>query len=139
QQAETLRWYRMIDPGWIALNRKIQEHLAKAPKPPLAKVLIATEGLPAVRLHTQGEDFLPQTHFLRRGDVDNKEAVATQSFLQVLMPTPDSAGRWQTAPPAGWRTSYRRRALAEWITDAQEGAGQLLARVIVTRLWQHDL
>ena len=41
---------------------------AKAPKPPLAKVLVATEGLPAIRLHTQGDDFLPQTHFLRRGD-----------------------------------------------------------------------
>src|SRR5204863_4520238 len=61
------------------------------------------------------------------------------SFLQVLMPTPDGAARWQTAPPAGWRTSYRRRALAEWITDAQEGAGQLLGRVIVNRLWQHHL
>ena len=34
------------------------------------------------------------------------------------------------------RTSFRRRAVADWITDTQQGAGQLLARVIVNRLWQ---
>src|SRR5205807_7440915 len=39
----------------------------------------------------------------------------------------------------GWRTSYRRRALAEWLTDTRDGAGQLLARVIVNRLWQHHM
>jgi hypothetical protein len=46
---------------------------------------------------------------------------------------------WQTAPPAGRRTSYRRTGLANWLTDAQQGAGHLLARVIVNRLWQHHL
>ena len=46
---------------------------------------------------------------------------------------------WQRSAPKGWRTSYRRRALAEWITDAKHGAGHLLARVIVNRLWQHHL
>src|SRR5581483_7533581 len=61
------------------------------------------------------------------------------SFLQVLMPAPDAEKRWQTPPPAGWRTSYRRRAFADWLTDPEAGAGQLLARVIVNRLWQHHL
>jgi hypothetical protein len=139
QQTELMQWYRTIDPGWRALQRKLQDHLAAAPKPPTVKVLVATEGLPAVRLHTQGEDFLPVTHFLRRGDVDNKEGAAPQGFLQVLMPTAESQGRWQQPAPAGWRTSYRRRALADWITDTNAGAGQLLARVIVNRLWQHHL
>ena len=36
-------------------------------------------------------------------------------------------------------TSYQRRALAEWLTDVDHGAGHLLARVIVNRLWQHHL
>jgi hypothetical protein len=99
------------------------------------KTLISTEGLPALRLHTQGGDFLPTTHFLRRGDADQKEAVAPQGFLQVLMRAPPTA--WQSKPPAGSRTSGQRRALAEWLTDVDKGAGSLLARVMVNRLWQH--
>jgi hypothetical protein len=139
QAAAVLTWYRAIDPAWRALNDKREAHLAKAPRPTTVKCLIATEGLPAVRLHTQGEDFFPQTFFLRRGDPDNKESVAAQGFLQVLMPSSEAGPRWQTPPPAGWRTSYRRRALAEWLTDTRDGAGQLLARVIVNRLWQHHM
>src|SRR5262249_55405274 len=46
---------------------------------------------------------------------------------------------WQVPAPEGWRTSYRRRALANWMTDVDHGAGSLLARVIVNRLWQHHL
>jgi hypothetical protein len=139
QAKAVLESYRTIDPGWRTLNEKRLAHLAKAPKPNLVKCLVATEGLPAIRLHTQGDDFFPDTYFLRRGDTDNKEGVAKQGFLQVLMPAPDAAKKWQTAPPAGWRTSYRRRALAEWLTDTDNGAGHLLARVIVNRLWQHHL
>ena len=101
------------------------------------KTLISTEGLPALRLHTQGGDVLPATHFLRRGDPDQHDAVAPQGFLQVLMRAP--AQQWQSAPPAGSRTSYQRRALAEWLTDVDKGGGALLARVIVNRLWQHHL
>lgn len=101
------------------------------------KTLISTEGLPALRLHTQGGDFLPATHFLRRGDADQKETVAPQGFLQVLMRAPPQA--WQSPAPAGCRTSYQRKALAEWLTDVDKGAGTLLARVIVNRLWQHHL
>jgi mono/diheme cytochrome c family protein len=139
QRTTVLNWYKTIDTDWRALNDKREVHLAKAPKPATVKCLVATEGLPAVRLHTQGDDFFPQTFFLRRGDPENKEGVAPQGFLQVLMPGADAVQRWQTPPPSGWRTSYRRRALAEWLTDAERGAGQLLARVIVNRLWQHHL
>lgn len=139
ERAAILDWFKTIDPGWKELHRKVEEHQAKAPKPTTVKALIATEGLPAIRLHTQGDDFLPETHFLRRGDPDNKEGVASQSYLQVLMPAADSEKRWQTPPPSGWRTSYRRRSLAEWLTDTEQGAGNLLARVIVNRLWQHHM
>ncbi|MBV9470366.1 MAG: PSD1 domain-containing protein, partial [Abitibacteriaceae bacterium] len=134
-----LKWYRDLDPGWRKLNEQVQAHLATAPKPHIEKALICSEGVPAVRNHTQGDDFLPETHFLRRGDPNNAEGVATQGFLQVLMRTPDAERHWQEPPPAGWHTSYRRRALANWITDTDEGAGPLLARVIVNRLWQHHM
>jgi hypothetical protein len=55
------------------------------------------------------------------------------------MPSPAAETRWPAAPPAGARTSYRRRALAGWLTDTEAGAGNLLARVIVNRLWQHHM
>ena len=105
----------------------------------MTKVLITSEGLPAVRLHTQGDDFLKETHFLERGDPNRKKGVATQGFLQVLITAPEREQAWQTQPPAGCRTSYRRRALADWLTDTRCGAGQLLARVMANRLWQHHL
>jgi hypothetical protein len=135
--AALLKWYRTIDAEAKKLDQQVAAHAKQAPAAP--KMLVATEGLPAVRLHTQGEDFFPETYFLRRGDPANKEGAATQGFLQVLMPAPDAEKRWQTTPPAGWRTSYRRRAFAAWLTDADQGAGNLLARVIVNRLWQHHM
>jgi hypothetical protein len=139
QKAKLYRWFSTIDPEARRLRKQVEDHLRLAPRPALTKVLVATEGLPAVRLHTQGADFFPETFFLRRGDPNNKEGVASQGFLQVLMTAPDGDRHWQAPPPKGWRTSYRRRALAGWITDVDRGAGALLARVIVNRLWQHHL
>ncbi len=139
QTAALLQWYRTLDPDWRKVNAHAVEHALKAPRPPLVKALVCSEGVPPLRLHSQGADFLNETNFLHRGDPDQKVGTATQNFLQVLMPGPEEAQRWQSPPPAGWRTSYRRRALAEWMTDHEQGAGHLLARVIVNRLWQHHM
>ena len=136
QRALLLARYTVLDPGWQALDKRVRDHEAAAPKPNLVKALISSEGVPAVRLHTQGEDVLKETHFLRRGDPSQKEAVAPPGFLQVLTDRPD---RWKKAPPAGSKLSYRRAAFADWITDVDHGAGTLLARVIVNRIWQHHL
>jgi mono/diheme cytochrome c family protein len=103
------------------------------------KALICSEGLKPLRLHSQGADFLKETHFLKRGDPHQKDGVATQGFLQVLTRAPEGAKHWQVAPPPGWRTSYRRLSLARWLTDVDQGAGHLLARVVVNRLWQHHM
>jgi hypothetical protein len=127
ERSAAINWYATIDPDWQRLNQAVLEHQAKAPRPTLAKAMISSEGLPPVRLNTQGADFLEQTYFLRRGDPNLKDAVAAQGFLQVLTPSGDGAGHWQASPPAGWRTSYRRRALADWLTDVDRGAGTLLA------------
>ncbi len=138
QRAALAAWYRTSDPQWRELNKQVEEHAKKGPPAATVKAMVCSEGVPAIRFHTQGGDFLEQTHFLKRGDPNQKDAVATQSFLQVLMPNAaDAEQRWQVAPPAGWRTSYRRRSLANWMTDVDDGAGRLLARVIVNRLWQH--
>ena len=137
QTAALLAWYRTIDPEWQALAKAEREHAAKAPKPAVVKALISTEGLPAVRLHTQGPDFYEKNYMLRRGDPNQKISEAEPGFLQVLCRSADGAERWKAEPPAGWRTSMRRAAMAKWMTDVEAGAGALLARVAVNRLWQH--
>jgi hypothetical protein len=134
-----LAWYRTQDSEWQSLSRAIQEHQAKEPKPKLQKAMICSEGVPAIRTHTQGGDYLEQTHLLRRGDPNNKAEVVTQGFLTVLMRTPEKEKRWQEPPPKDGRTLYQRRSLANWMTDVENGAGGLLARVIVNRLWQHEM
>ncbi len=138
QRKLALQWYaRHVDSRWQELNRRRLEHLKQAPQPLRAKVLVCTEGLPPVRLHSQGKEFFEVTYYLRRGDPEQKEAVATPGYMQVLVSAPEGDARWFVDPPPGWRTSYRRRGFAAWITDVEYGAGALLARVVVNRLWHY--
>jgi hypothetical protein len=90
------------------------------------------------RFGTKKENFVLKSdvYFLSRGDVKRKQDIATQSFPQVLMRTDRQETRWQED---GSRTRAPRVALAHWITDFEQGAGHLLARVIVNRLWQHHM
>ncbi|MCS6851921.1 MAG: PSD1 and planctomycete cytochrome C domain-containing protein [Gemmataceae bacterium] len=134
-----VQWQQTLDPEWQKLAKRVAEHRSRAPKPGHVKALISSENVPPLRLHTQGEDFLKETHYLRRGDPAQKEGVATPGFLQVLTRAADAEQRWRQVPGPKTRTSLHRRALAEWLTDVEAGAGPLLARVIVNRLWQHHL
>ena len=139
QRATLVNWYKPQDARWRELNSKLQEHVKSTPQPKLVKMLISSEGVPAVRLHTQGPDYYEKTFLVKRGDPNQKVSEATPGFLTVLSRHPDGAKHWLTPPPAGARTSYRRYSLANWMTDAEHGAGHLLARVIVNRLWQHHM
>ncbi|MBM4075167.1 MAG: DUF1553 domain-containing protein, partial [Planctomycetes bacterium] len=140
EKSRILKWYAPLDPDWKKLADRRAEHGLTAPKPFIQKVLVATEGLPPVKLHTQAEsEFLTETHFLHRGDPNRKESVATQNFLQVLMPNPDATQLFQTPPPPGWRTSYRRTSLTNWLFDLDSGAGSLAARVVTNRVWQKHM
>ncbi|MEE3368985.1 MAG: PSD1 and planctomycete cytochrome C domain-containing protein [Planctomycetota bacterium] len=67
-------------------------------------------------------------HFLPRGNSANPQEAMTVGFPSVL-PGGRTPTKWAAERVPG------RLALARWITDVQEGAGQLLARVIVNRLW----
>jgi hypothetical protein len=80
-----------------------------------------------------------QTWLLERGDLYLKKEPVEIGFLTALTPDTPAAEYWRRAKAAGNRddTTYQRRALADWITDPRHGAGALLARVIVNRLWQH--
>ncbi len=137
QQAALLSWFGPHDLDWRRLSAAAEQHRSQRPQTARTTILIASEGVPAIHLHTQGGDFLPETHFLKRGDPNQKLEVMTPSFWPLLMGAPES--RWQSQPPPGAHTSYRRRALAAWMTDVDRGAGRLLARVAVNRLWQHLL
>ncbi|MFN5919248.1 MAG: DUF1553 domain-containing protein, partial [Planctomycetota bacterium] len=44
---------------------------------------------------------------------------------------------WRDSAKDNPKSSYRRAALAKWMTDPADGAGALVARVLVNRLWQH--
>jgi hypothetical protein len=128
-------WWKHQDAAWMERDRKLQEHAKTAPKTQ-KPVLVCVEGYEPLVMHSQGPPFLKETHILRRGDANQKASVATQSFLQVLMADADEK-RWQWTPPSGAKSSGHRRSLANWMTDVEHGAGALLARVAVNRLWQH--
>ena len=59
--------------------------------------------------------------------------------MTVLTRGKSASDYWKEARAGGDRTdtTYQRRALAAWVTDTDRGAGPLLARVIVNRVWQH--
>ncbi|MBM3982926.1 MAG: DUF1553 domain-containing protein [Planctomycetes bacterium] len=139
QAAALLKWYAPHDAEFAKLQKEERDHFATAPKASKVKALVSSEGLPAVKLHTQAaSEFLPDTHFLKRGDPAQKSGVASVSFLQTLMPDAEAHTKWVKPAPAGSRLSYRRTAFANWLTDTDGGAGHLVARVIVNRLWaQH--
>ena len=135
------RRFREQDSRWVALSKKVNQHLKTEPQPALTKVMICSEGpdIKPVRHHTQGKDFFDETYFLTRGDTQQKGDVATQGFLQVLMRSPQQEKTWIEAPPKSAKTSYRRTSLANWMTDTKQGAGALLARVMANRVWQHHI
>jgi hypothetical protein len=111
------RWFRLIDEPTRRAQEPVDQHLLKEPKPKLTPVFAATSG--------RGGD----VYHLIRGEVDRKNGVARPGYFQVL--TGGAEERWlKDNPPP-------RVALANWMTDTEQGAGHLLARVIVNRLWQH--
>ncbi len=66
---------------------------------------------------------------LSRGNPEAKVERLNPGFLQILSHQAES--HWLTGKV------HPRVALADWMTDTQDGAGMLLARVMVNRIWQH--
>jgi len=142
QRDRLLSSYRTLDPKWQKLSAAVANHNQLKPEPKRATVMVSSEGVKPIKHNADGRGFphfYKESFFLKRGDATQKVRAATPGFLQVLTSSDDITQRWQATPPDGWHTSYQRRSLANWITDADNGAGQLLARVIVNRLWQHHM
>ncbi len=134
-------WFATTLPGWRQLQQACQKMIAEGPPRKLTKAMISSEGLPPLQHHADGRGFphfYPQTFVLNRGDVAQKQEVAEPGFLQVLTPADRGAADWRVDPPnSSSDKSFRRASLANWMTDAEHGAGALVARVIVNRVWQH--
>ena len=134
-EADTLfAWWRERDAQWRGVAKKLTEHEKAAPKS-TTPVMVCAEGYKPIVMHSQGAPFLEKTHVLKRGDTNQKQEEASQSFLQVLSREPRFDG-WKWTPPVGAQYTGQRRTFANWITDAERGGGVLMARVTVNRLWQ---
>ncbi len=77
-----------------------------------------------------------EPHLLAGGSWKRPVKKVTPGFVEVLMRRDSRSEDWLTAK-SGASTLDPRHALALWMTDVDRGAGQLLARVIVNRVWQH--
>lgn len=141
QRVALREWFATRDGEWKKRHEALQTHLAAKPARDLRPVMICSEGVPKREHHANGRGyphFYPEVHHLDRGDPKQRKGVAEPGFLQVLMPAGADGSQWRREPPAGWtKTSFRRASLAAWMTDPEAGAGHLLARVIVNRVWQH--
>ena len=109
---------------------------------PATKVQVTAEGYPHTKHHADDRGFphfYPKTFVLRRGDVSQKLGEATRSAAASWRPAGKDLTHWKVEPSAASQpaASFQRAALAEWLTDAESGAGRLAARVIVNRIWQH--
>jgi len=77
--------------------------------------------------------FPANVRFLVRGDPDDARDVVSTGFPSFLVGTDAQQARWFSKLEG----RPGRVALARWITDPRGGAGHVLARVIVNRLWHH--
>ncbi|MGE3309638.1 MAG: DUF1549 and DUF1553 domain-containing protein [Limisphaerales bacterium] len=87
-------------------------------------------------------DFAPEPReswFFERGDFMARKERMDLGFLTVLQRGRTADDYWRAAKESRLRedTTQQRRALAQWMTDLDHGAGALLARVMVNRVWQH--
>ncbi|MCB1100225.1 MAG: DUF1549 domain-containing protein, partial [Verrucomicrobiae bacterium] len=137
RRLRALEHYKLLDRGWRTRQKRIAAHEATRPKPETVMICSEGAGIKPMRHNTSSgsiPDFYEQSYYLKRGDVNQKQEVAMLGFLSVLTEPGSSVSRWQTGET---KTSGRRSAVANWLTDTEHGAGHLLARVIVNRIWQH--
>jgi len=132
QKTAVRNWYRSTDEEWVALNDAVIAHQKTEPKPAMTPVYSAR-----VRGTTYqfGADTY-KVYFLARGNADNKQGEAPAGFLRVLVNADAQEKNWLAE---GEKKSpvKPRVAAARWLTDVKHGAGHLLARVIVNRIWQY--
>ena len=117
-------WLRKLDAKADAVYSEVEAIAKKEPQPKLIDIFAAQSGRGG------------PVNFLIRGEPEKKREVTNPGFVQVLMTHAEKDQRWLDTA----KTKLDPRVgLANWITDKEHGAGHLLARVIVNRLWQHHM
>lgn len=74
---------------------------------------------------------------LNRGDVTKPKEHVDFGFLTVLSGGKSPKAYLEAVHRKRLNSTFQRAALAAWLVDLEHGAGNLLARVIVNRIWQH--
>ena len=120
-------WYSVYDKKWQEINNEIVDHKKLEPKPNLTYIYQAKKNG-----KTYGRFDI---HHLVRGNSDAKLQRATPGFMEVLVTSENNEQYWLT----GQGEIEPRVAFANWITDEKNGAGRLLARVIVNRVWKQHM
>ncbi len=113
---------------WDELKNELEAVKKAEPvKPPTALAIVDTKPQPA------------NTYLLDRGNFLVKKDLLQIGFLTVLTngKSPEDYFAEARAQVPSDHSTAQRRALAEWMTDPEHGAGALLARVMVNRVWQH--
>jgi len=116
EQRNELTIYTEQDPQNKAACEQYSQLISSAPTPPpMGSAMSVTDGeIQDVRVHIRGSH-------LSLGES------VSRLFPRIL------AGRDQTAIDS---SASGRLQLAQWLTDVEDGAGPLVARVIVNRIWQ---
>lgn len=95
----------------------------------MAKVLQIVSPVPAAMAVSEIEE--PRDEAIRLGGDPEEKDIAPPRRIWSLPGRPSSDKYAVPSDESG------RRQLARWLVDPQEGAGELLARVTVNRIWQH--
>ncbi len=115
-------------PRWEALEAKVKAVVIR--KPP---------ALPAAFAFSDFASEPRVSWFFERGNFMARNEKMELGFLSVLTKDKTAEDFWRSARDSKLRedSTQQRRALAAWMTDVEHGAGALLARVIVNRVWKH--
>ena len=160
QRDAIMLWWRKVDKMADAILVDLETHAKKEPQPKLVTVFSATgnrggevhflirgevekkrevakAGFSLVLTNHEESD----AHWLSSAPTPPKEKP------KKVVPQPKGKGpkTFTPVPRVGEESDLRgpsaepRIALANWLVDADHGAGHLVARVIVNRLWQHHM
>jgi hypothetical protein len=103
-----------------------------------AELALGTKSEKALGWRDSGSEPKP-TWLFRRGDYYDHSQPVGLGFVSILTRDKSPEVYWNAARAdrRSQESTYQRRALADWMTDVEHGAGALVARVIVNRVWQH--